>query len=247
MEREMKNIKPEAYWEHAGEISYASAMFSHSDVAKHVNNRLWQFGIDVGKTLGLNEQSHIIDLGCGDGVLANLVLSKYFYSVDGFDLSVSAIKRAQKMAANTRLHFEACDITHLDFSKLPQYDCAYLWGILHHVKNATPQILNGLRKVTKRIVILEPNGNHILRKCLEKTATYKAAGEDSFRTKELERIFQQAGYRVAVWKRLNLFPNFMPKWLFQILKPVEPLIENMPILRALCTVNLWGFIADEQL
>jgi cyclopropane fatty-acyl-phospholipid synthase-like methyltransferase len=242
----VKYTEAESYWDNAGEVSYASAMFASSEVEKHVNRRLWQIGIDMGKQLGLNANSHVLDLGCGDGALANIVLSKHFHRIDGFDLSVPAIKRANELAANERMHFEACDITKMDFSKLPQYDGAYLWGILHHIKDATPHILKNLRTVTKRIVILEPNGNNLVRKILERTETYKAAGEDSFRTREMEQIFKQAGFRPVVWRRVNLFPNFTPKTLFQIFKFIEPIVEHTPILRALCTVNMWGFEADEQ-
>ena len=241
----MQNREPEAYWEHAGEVSYAEKMFASSEVEQHVNRRLWQVGIDIGKQLGLNQQSHVLDLGCGDGALANMLLAKHYRAIDGFDLAAAAIKRAQALAPHANMRFKACDITKMDYSKLPQYDGAFLWGILHHVKSATPSILKGLRTVPKRIVILEPNGNNLIRKMLERTATYKAAGEDSFKTDQMEQIFKDAGYRPLVWKRLNLFPNFTPTLLFKLLKPLEPIIENTPVLRALCTVNMWGFIADE--
>ena len=240
-----KYTEAEAYWDNAGDVSYASAMFADSAVEKHVNRRLWQVGVDIGSELGLNKNSHILDLGCGDGALSNLLLSKHYRAVDGFDLSIPAIARATKLAANENIRFEACDITKMDYTKLPQYDGAYLWGILHHVKDATPDILRGLRHATKNIVILEPNGNHLMRKLLERTATYKAAGEDSFRTKEMEAIFKKAGYYPVVWRRLNLFPNFTPGFIFKMLRPFEPLIERAPILRALCTVNMWGFRAYE--
>lgn len=235
--------EPEVYWDHAGEVSYAEAMFKHSDVEKHVNRRLWQVGVDIGKQLGLNEKSHILDLGCGDGALSNIVLSKHFRAIDGFDLAPAAIERANKLAPRDNIKFSAADIIKMDYAQLPHYDGAYLWGILHHVKSETPTVLKNLRRVTNRIVILEPNGNNLVRKLLECTATYKAAGEESFRTKEMEKLFHDAGYRPVVWKRLNLFPNFTPLTLFRLLKPFEHFVENTPVLRALCTVNMWGFEA----
>jgi cyclopropane fatty-acyl-phospholipid synthase-like methyltransferase len=241
----MKYTEAEAYWDKAGDVSYASAMFSDSELERHVNRRLWQVGVDIGKKLGLNEQSHVLDLGCGDGALSNLLLSKHYRAIDGYDLSVPAIKRATNLAAHENMRFEACDITTMDYTKLPKYDGAFLWGILHHVKDATPHILKNLQHATRNIVILEPNGNNLMRKLLERTATYKAAGEDSFRTRELERIFHEAGYYPVVWKRLNLFPNFTPKFLFKLLKHFEPMVEATPVLRALCTVNMWGFKAYE--
>ncbi|MDR3491431.1 MAG: class I SAM-dependent methyltransferase [Gammaproteobacteria bacterium] len=239
----MKYNEAKSYWERAGEVSYAAAMFAHSDIEKHINNRLWQVGIDIGKQLGLNNQSRVLDLGCGDGTLANIVLSKHFKTIDGFDLSAAGIKRAQQLAPHKNMRFTTCDITKMDYSSLPKYDGAYLWGILHHVKDATPSILQNLRSTTKKIVVLEPNGNNILRKILERTSAYKTAGEDSFKTKQMEEIFKQAGFRPVVWHRLNLFPNFTPKVVFQLLKHFEPVVEHTPILRALCTVNMWGYEA----
>lgn len=236
-----KYSEAEAYWDKAGDVSYASAMFASSMVERHVNQRLWQIGVEIGKELGLTKNSHVLDLGCGDGALTNLVLSRHYKSIDGYDLSQPAIERAKKFAAHDQIKFEACDITKLDYSKMPRYDGAYLWGILHHVKEATPSILQGLRQITDNIVILEPNGNNLMRKLLEQTATYKAAGEDSFRTADMEAIFKSAGFQPIVWKRVNLFPNFTPAMLFKLLKPVEHFVENTPVLRALCTVNMWGF------
>jgi len=241
----MKHEEAEAYWDQAGELSYAAAMFADSEVEKHVNRRLWQIGVDIGKQMGLGRESHILDLGCGDGALTNIVLAKHFKAVDGFDLSVPAINRARKFAPSEKISFEACDITQMDYSQLPKYDGAYLWGILHHVKVSTPTILHQLRGITKRLVVLEPNGNNMFRKMLERTATYKAAGEDSFRTKEMELLFSQAGYHVVTHKRVNLFPNFTPKNIFKVLKPMEEIIESTPLLRAFCTVNMWGFHSND--
>ena len=196
---------PEAYWEQAGQKCYAEMMFASSEVERHINGRLWQYAVDIGKELGLVESSRVMDLGCGDGAFANMVLATHFHNVDGFDISEAGIKCARDHAAQPEMRFEACDITQLDFSALGSYDGAFLYGILHHVKKATPNIVRSLRGITKRVIVLEPNGNHIVRKLLEKTATYQAAGEDSFRTRELEHIFEEAGYRKVVWQRLNLF------------------------------------------
>ena len=221
------------------------AHYSSDAIVMHVNRRLWRIGIDIGKQLGLDKKSRILDLGCGDGALANILLSQHYQTVEGFDLSVPAIQRANKLAPRSEVRFTAADITQMDYAKLPQYDGAYLWGILHHVKDATPTILQKLRTVTKRIVILEPNGNNIVRKILERTPTYRAAGEESFRTREMEQLFKVAGFTPVVWRRVNLFPNFTPAAIFNFLKPIEPFVEQTPFLRAICTVNMWGFIAND--
>jgi cyclopropane fatty-acyl-phospholipid synthase-like methyltransferase len=237
----MKYKKAEVYWDNAGDVSYAQAMFSSSLVERHINYRLSHIGVEIGKQMGLSRTSKILDLGCGDGELANMVLAEHFGSIDGIDLSPNAIERAAKYSPREDIQFFIQDITKMDYAALPKYDGVFLWGILHHVKESAPYILQSLRKITGRVIILEPNGNHIVRKLLEKTETYINAGEDSFRTAELKRIFENAGFSQLVWKRLNLFPNFTPTWIFKMFWGVEPLIEKIPLLRAMCTVNLWGF------
>ena len=166
----------------------------------------------------------MLDLGCGDGRWQYTI--KHYCAIDGSDLSIQRLN-ASELAPHAKYSFDI-DITKMDYTKLPKYDGAFLWGILHHVKDATPTILQQLRQVTDRIVILEPNGNHLMRKLLERTRSYRAAGEESFRTCELEAIFKRAGYKPVVWCRVNLFPNFTPKIIFRLLKGMEPIIESTP-------------------
>src|SRR5262249_28194591 len=214
------------------------------EVERHINLRLRLAAVDIGHRLALTSTSHVLDLGCGDGAFANQVLANYFEKVDGFDLSEAGIRRARANAAKPGMRFEVCDITQMDYSKLPKYDGVFLIGILHHVKFATPAIVRALRDVTIRVVVLEPNGNNITRKLLELTPSYRRAGEDSFRTKELQRIFEQAGFRTVIRRRMNFFPNFTPSLVLKVLRPVERWVEATPLLRALCTVNMFGFASD---
>ena len=232
---------PETYWEKAGGLGYGAAMFASRAVEDHVNRRLWGIAVDIGRQLGLERTARVLDLGCGDGAFSNCVLAGEFAAVDGFDLSEAGIKRAEANAPGPHVRFRHCDITRLDFSALPRYDGAFLIGILHHVKAATPELIAALRRVTGRVVVLEPNGDHLLRRLLELTPSYRAAGEDSFGTRQLRMLFDGAGFRCAVWRRLNLFPNLTPHPVFRLLRPLEPAIEALPGLRALCTVNMYGF------
>jgi len=238
--------KPETYWDEAGARGYGEAMFASRAVETHVNRRLWRIAVEIGRQLGLDATARILDLGCGDGAFANQVLAAEFAAVDGFDLSPAGIARAAANAPGPHVQFRHCDLTRLDFAALPHYDGAFLIGILHHVKDAAPELIRSLRRTTGRVVVLEPNGDHLLRRALEFTPSYRAAGEASFGTRQLRRLFEAAGYRCVVWRRLNLFPNFTPQPLFRLLRPLEPAIEATPGLRALCTVNMYGFQAAED-
>jgi SAM-dependent methyltransferase len=238
------SVDPRSYWERAGTVGYGGAMFGSQAVEQHVNRRLWEVALAIGWQLGLRPSSRVLDLGCGDGRFANQMLAANFASVDGVDLSAAAIRRASANAPGAHVRFAARDITQLDFDAT--YDGAFLIGILHHVKPATPQILRTLHRIAPRIVVLEPNGNHLLRKALELTPSYRAAGEASFRRRQLRRLFVEAGYRRLVSRRLNLFPNFTPYALFRLLKPVEAVVEATPVLRMLCTVDMHGYLASDD-
>jgi SAM-dependent methyltransferase len=232
-----------AYWEKAGEKGYYNEMFSSGDVGQRIIERLWTVALDIGAQLGMTPDAHVLDLGCGDGSFVNRVLAQHFRAVDGLDFTEAAIRRARAEATRPDVKFEICDLTREDLTKLPQYDGVFLIGILHHVKRYAPSIIKSLRKITTRVVALEPNGSHPVRKLLEHTATYRAAGEDSFRTRDVIRMFEEAGFRTVVRRPFSLFPNFTPKIIYKGLSPLEPLVESTPLLREICTNNIYGFVA----
>ena len=234
--------KADAYWERAGEVSYSQAMYSSADVERHVRQRLWRIAVDIADSIGISRDGRILDYGCGDGAFANEMLAGCYRAIDGYDKAEKAIERANAESAGSHVTFVDADLISLDYGALPHYDGAFLMGILHHIKDATPQIVRSLGTVTDKMIVLEPNGNHLLRKALEFTPSYRSAGEDSFRTSELTEIFKSAGWHVSIQRRLNLFPNFTPGSLFRMLAPLESRVEASPFWNALCTVNMFGVI-----
>jgi SAM-dependent methyltransferase len=234
--------EPEAYWNRAGKVSYAEAMFSSADVERQVRRRLYNIAIDIADELGIPRSGRVLDFGCGDGAFANEILASRYSAIDGYDLAPAAIERANAEAPGDHIKFFSADVLTLDYNALPRYDGVFLIGILHHIKAATPDVLRSLKLVSDKIVVLEPNGDNIVRKLLEFAPSYRSAGEDSFRTRELTDIFSQAGWRTVVAKRLNLFPNFTPSLVCRLLAPVAPYIEKTPLLNALCTVNMFGAV-----
>ena len=231
--------KPDAYWDRAGEQGYAQAMYADSDVASHLRGRAWQTAIEIADAIGVPTDGQVLDIGCGDGAFANQVLARRYRSVDGIDKSDAAIQRARAEAQN-RATYRAADLVTFDYNSLPRYDAAFLMGILHHVKAGTPAIVRSVARCTGKMIVLEPNGNHVLRKALEYTPSYRAAGEDSFSRKELTAIFTAAGWRVEIQRRMNLFPNFTPRLVYRLMAPLEPWIEASNVLNALCTVDMYG-------
>ena len=164
-------------------------MYTSADVEAHVRGRLWGITVEIADALCVARNSRVLDFGCGDGAFANQVLSAHYRVVEGLDKSENAIRRAQA-EAQPNANYRAADLVMLDYNSLPTYDAAFLIGILHHVKAATPTLVRALARRTGKMIVLEPNGNHLMRKALELTPSYRAAGEDSFRSKELMRIFR---------------------------------------------------------
>jgi hypothetical protein len=132
------------------------------------------------------------------------------------------------------------DLVVEDIHQLGTFDGVFMVGILHHVKARAPVIMRAVRDMTDRVVVLEPNGAHPIRKILELTPSYRAAGEDSFRHGQLAWIFTGAGFQIAEHRRFNLFPNQMPVWGFRLLRSLEEWIERTPLVRGLCTVNAYA-------
>jgi 2-polyprenyl-3-methyl-5-hydroxy-6-metoxy-1,4-benzoquinol methylase len=234
----------DAYWDEAGAKGYGPAMYRSSDVESHVRGRCWQQAIDIANTLGAPSDGHVLDLGCGDGAFANQVLSTHYRLVEGLDKSEASIQRAQAEARGQTI-FRAVDLAMLNYDSLPRYDVAFLIGILHHVKAATPHIVEALARRTGRMVVLEPNGDHLARKILEFIPSYRAAGEDSFRAEELLAIFEKTGWKISVRRKMNIFPNFTPRSIYQQLKRFEPMVEASQFWNALCTVVLYGLTTKE--
>jgi len=231
--------RPEDYWDRAGVRGYAQAMYPNADVASYLRGRLWETALDIADTLGVLTGGHVLELGCGDGAFANQMLAARYRMVDGLDLSEMAIRRAQAEAKKNAT-YRAIDLVTFDYGSLPRYDAAFMLGILHHVKPAAPAVIRAVARRTDKMIVLEPNGNNLLRKALEFTPSYRRAGEDSFRSRDLIEIFTAAGWRTVVWRRLNLLPNFAPRFLCRLLAPIERRIEASPLGRALCTVDAYG-------
>jgi SAM-dependent methyltransferase len=234
--------KPEEYWNRAGELSYGEAMYGSAEVERHVRQRLWDVAVDIADEIGVSRNGRIMDYGCGDGAFANGVLALKYPEVHGYDLAPAAIERAKSAAPGPHMTFVAADLVTLDYDKMPRFDGAFLMGILHHIKAQTPKVLRSLAGLTDKMVVLEPNGDHVVRKLLEFTPSYRAAGEDSFGTREMVETFAANRWETVAYRRLNLFPNFTPGPIYRLLAPLEPLVERSSFWNKLCTVNMLGLV-----
>jgi len=230
------------FWEQAGKVGYGKAIFSNSIVEKHVNTKQWESAIETANLLGLNKDSKVIELGCGDGDFAINYLSSYYKTVDAFDISCSAIERARSLSQAENVNFIVKNMTQYEYAENAFWDGAFLLVFLHHVKEYTPKIISSLSKVCPKVIVLEPNGDNLIRKGFELLPKYRRSGEDSFYLKKLLLIFNSFGYSNVVKRRITLMPPFLPEILFKPLETLESLIEPRTFLNRLCSTYVLGFI-----
>jgi cyclopropane fatty-acyl-phospholipid synthase-like methyltransferase len=234
-----------SFWEQAGSQGYRTAYHADNVAGAAIRARLFNVALQLADQIGIPRDGRVLDLGCGDGEFSNEFLAEYYREVAGTDFSRTAISRALDRRNSAGVSFHVADLARDGLPDLGQFDGAFLVGILHHVKARTADLLKQLRCVAPRIVVLEPNGAHLIRKLLELTPAYIAAGEDSFTHGTLKEMFDDAGYVVRIHRRFNIFPNFTPPRIYRVARAVEPLIEATPVLRGLCTLNVYCALAGD--
>lgn len=232
------------HWEKAGRIGYGNALFRSKRVERHVLARQWEVALDTARRLGIDEAAAVLELGCGDGEFAAEILGPRYRRVDAMDKSKAAIERAAARATGGNVRFSADDVTAYEYRSGDHWDGAFLIGFLHHVKPQAPSVIARLARVSPKVVVMEPNGDNLIRKLLENLRSYREAGEASFRLQELVRIFEDSGYRLKARALINLFPPFTPDALFPILRAAEKVVESSPVLRRLCSSYVLGFARE---
>lgn len=211
----MKSDNQQAFCEQAGRDGYGRAMFSNASVEQHICSTTWDAAIKTAKMLGLNSKSRILELGYGDGTFAATVLARHFCNVDGYDRSVSAIERCNTLYRSESLRFYVGDVIETDYSSDQHWDGTFLMGFLHHVKENASIIVSRLAKVAPLVVVVDTNGDNLIRKTLELLPSYRRAGDDSFRLNQLESIFSSSGYKLVSLNLVSVVPPFTQPFCYQ--------------------------------
>ncbi|MEA5004051.1 MAG: class I SAM-dependent methyltransferase [Christensenella sp.] len=104
-------------------------------------------------TTGLVRHAHILDIGCGTGILFPYLLEYAPAHIDAVDISARMVEIAQKKNTDARIH-----VYHTDFYDLPKsitYDVAVIY-------NAYPHFLDKPLFTEKLFSLLAPGGRFIL-------------------------------------------------------------------------------------
>ncbi len=231
------------YWEAAGRAGYHS-LFLNERVAVHILGRRRQHALEVAQEIGIGDDGAVLELGCGDGEFAIEVLARRFLRVDAIDGSRAAIARAKVRPNPGHVHFQVADLRTHEYTEGAWWDGAFLLGFLHHVKPSAATIVTRLSSVAPRVVLVEPNGDNVMRRLIERLPSCRRAGEASFRLRELVSLFRRAGYELRTHRSVSLFLGLTPAPLLPVMACLERWVEVHPWLRRLCSTRVLGFTRD---
>jgi len=185
---------------------------------------------EVSKNISQNTEI-IFDAGCGDGTYTQEIKNNFPGSkIYAADPSSEGIKIAA--ARHPGIDFFVMDLEDEEaFKRFPaKLDVTVVRGVLHHMSNPEKGIRN-LSKITKKIIIVEPNGNNPLLKIIEKTSKYHIEHEEqSFSSATLKRWCTENGFTNIKIKYIGLVPFFFPTVLAKVIHFFQPLVEKIPLV-----------------
>lgn len=173
----------------------------------------------------------VLDMGCGDGHYSLLFWDAGKpRAMVGVDAAEEAIRIANEDKQDRAIEFVVGDVHHLPYPD-NHFDMVLIQSILHHDDDPLDIIREGFR-LAPEILIHEPNGNNFGLKVIEKVSKYhREHHEKSYTTNQLKQWIRQAGGEVRYQKFAGFVPMFCPDWLARVTKTIEPVIENVPVLK----------------
>lgn len=186
----------------------------------------------------------ILDVGCGDGTFTFEILEKVNPKrVIGFDCAESAIRVANKAIKKKDrnkikfLHGDVYDANKM--FKKNSFDIIVIRGVLHHL-DSPKKAIKSLRNISRKIIVLEPNGFNPMLKIIENTSPYHIRrGEKSYWPPTVNKWFADNGFKVRKQLFFSIVPYFCPKNIVKLLKFIEPVMERIPFVGMFyCGTNL---------
>lgn len=179
------------------------------------------------------DRARVIDIGCGDGTYSvELADLGHPALVHGVDPAGAAINVARERAvSDTRVSFEVGSAFALPHAT-DAFDVAVFRGVLHHVERPLDALGEALR-VAPTAVVVEPNGLNPGLKVLERWSRYHVEhGERSHPRRRLDGWVATLGASVVRRQWVGFVPMFSPNWYARAAKRVEPVLERVPLVRA---------------
>jgi SAM-dependent methyltransferase len=175
--------------------------------------------------------STIFDAGCGDGTYTREIKESFSRArVLAADPSSEGIRIATEKYPG--IDFFVMDIEdEKAFNEFKSIiDVTVIRGVLHHMSNPLKGIQN-ISKITKNLIIVEPNGNNPILKIIERTSKYHIEHEEqSYSSKTLRKWCADNGFKNIKITYIGLVPFFFPTVPAKIIHFFQPLVEKLPII-----------------
>jgi ubiquinone/menaquinone biosynthesis C-methylase UbiE len=174
----------------------------------------------------------ILDVGCGDGkYTVELAELGSVESVLGIDPSEKAIAMANSSyETNSKVEFSSQNLSDLILLGR-KFDLAIVRGVLHHA-HEPKSLIRDLGLLAEEVIVLEPNGLNVVLKVIEKTSKYHIEhGERSFPFWRISSWLRDGGFVLKKKYAGVLVPFFCPRILALFLNKLQPIAENLFVLR----------------
>jgi len=175
----------------------------------------------------------VLDAGCGDGYFTRRFYDKACPSrLVAVDAAKAGVAVARNKSGSRAISFLSADLERSPFTD-DSFDLVVLQGVLHHVDNPRLVIAEAFR-VAPRVVILEPNGNNLGLKLIEKVSRYhRDHSERSYTSSRLKSWIREAGAVVERTTFGGFVPLFCPSGVAGAMKRMERPLERAPLIRAI--------------
>ena len=205
-----------------------------------------RIAVDFERRAGLEPNSAVLSLGCGEGQMERL-LAPRVKRIVGFDISPVAIERARQLSAQaglSNLSFEVADITEVHLSG--RFDAISAFSLLHHLDDQTIlRVLTSSRSLLKPSGVFytyDPNVHRVVRFFVSLAHStyreYHSPEERDLDPVELQRLFREAGYSAISIAYCDYFlgplawlmPN-LPAWCVPPLSAIDWTLRHLPLIR----------------
>lgn len=176
----------------------------------------------ISAFLNLKIGSRVLDCGCGTGFASLFfpISNQYkFFSIDTSNIEISLAKRYSNHL-NRESEWLVGDGFHLPF-KDNSFDAAFCVALLHHLDNY-PKILDEMARVSRKIVLCEPNKYCPRQWLYQRTEGAKLAGDTkAFSVNKLEENLRNAGLHNIQFMRINFIPQTTKREQIRLWKKIE--------------------------
>jgi 2-polyprenyl-3-methyl-5-hydroxy-6-metoxy-1,4-benzoquinol methylase len=183
----------------------------------------------------------VLEIGCGMGIMANMMANKTKAKIMGVDLCQPFIEVARKNFNKANLSFQVMDFNKVEDFIHQKFDYIVGNGILHHLYYNLDSALSNIRRLLKpggKMIFLEPNIYNPYVSLIFKNSYFrkKAALEPTemaFSKKFITQKLQSAGYKnIKVEYKDFLLPGIprifvKPSILIGDIAEKTPLIKNI--------------------